>query len=956
MRILERIHTQSPTPFVYAATLHNSLNAMTLLQNAVLFLCLLATVRSGHDTEAICSWEDFELPAPGEWVEPVLYDIHLDVHMREPWTVTGESAVDVIVRQPTDCIVINSVGIDIEEAKAKGFGSADLSYNEELQQVTLEFDKPLTAGNHTLLFQFRYAIEKGLDGFYRSTYVQDGEDKIIAVTQFEPMGARKAFPSFDEPNIRSNFDISITTGSEYTVLSNMPPAEVKKSNGRKTWVFERTPPMPTYLIAFLVGELGTKTTTIPPYDAQDGVIETPNYWYGGQGPRTLSVSGNPEQEEDTVFALESAARVLLALEDSFKMAYALPHMQMVGVSDFSAGAMENWGLLMYRGDLILASDTTSYLTKQAISTTVAHEIVHQWFGNLVTIDWWSSLWVKESLTTLFEFLAGDAANPEQDVMVDFQANVLRGSFDEGLEDPIAHSRDDTQSLDDIDAIYTTVTYEKGASILYMLRQWVDRNESSKILNPMFDSSSQFMDTVRAYLYNFSYDSVSSEQLVDFWGESLGMDVHGMLQSWLYEPGYPVVLIDRDPETGDVRLEQRRMLDNHTFADACDENKLWWIPVAFRTSMAPEEVQWTEFDTCQSTVPIARLPDDAWIDVNTGSFGHYRVVYDSNLTAKLIEAVAVPGALSDIDVVSLQEDLAALPGDGRIDAFIQLIEAIQSRSLTDRLSYQGALRSMVSLARRLNCSEDLGRYSTKFIYEPMLESPVPGYPNLLGRDVLGVGELSEEFPTSILTLKAEVLGLIGYLERAPVSTAEFQEYFDQILDETPENDLDVSSYFYIMSQVLRNGSQQALDKAVETSRTTNDASLKKEILKAIPFFPNQTKVLELAFSPSIRGQDALSLIRNTAKNPSSGLRCTEWVAENFEQLFNKIGPYLGSGLASACVKYVTDERAIKTLENIVEVSPESVEDVESAIAKVQSNRASVELFQDVCQIVSENLTR
>lgn len=926
---------------------------MSFLQTVVLTLWLLATVLAATDPKnSTCLWDDFELPTS---VEPVLYDIHLDVRMREPWTVKGESTIDVIVHQPTNCIVLNSVGIDIKDAKARGHGSADLMYKEELQQVTLEFAKPLPVGNQTLLFQFRYVMEEALDGFYRSTYVQDGEDKTIAVTQFESVAARKAFPSFDEPGIRSNFDISITTDPKYTVISNMPPEDVIKSNGRKTWVFERTPPMPTYLVAFLVGELGTRTTTVAPYDAQNGVIQTPKYWFGGQGPRTLSVSGNPEQEEDTVYALDSAAKVLLALEDSFKIAYALPNMHMVGLSDFSAGAMENWGLLMYRGDLILASGTTSYLGKQAISTTVAHEIVHQWLGNLVTIDWWSSLWVKESFTTLFEFLAGDAANPEQGVMIDFQSDVLRGSFNEKLEDPIARSREDTQTSDVIDASYTTVTYEKGASILYMLRQWVDRHDSSQILNPMLDSTSQFMNAVRAYLYNFSYEAVSSEQLVEFLGESLGMDVPDMLQSWLYEPGYPVVLVRRDPENGKVWLEQRKMNENATFSDSCDENNVWWIPVAFRTSLAPEEVQWTEFDSCQTTAPIAILPDDAWIDVNTGSFGHYRVVYDSNLTTKLIEAVPVPGALSDIDVVSFMQDLTALPGDGRIDAFIQLIQTIQSRSIAERLSYSEALSSMVSLGRRLNCSEDLGRYTTKFIYEPMLELPVPEYPDLVGRDIFGVEELSEQFPTNILMLKSEVLNLIGYLDGAPLNSADFEDYFDQILQETTENDLDVSSYFYIMSQILRNGSQVALDKAVETLQSTNDASLKTEILRAIPFFPNQSQVLELALSTSIRSQDTLKLIRNTAKNPSTGLRCTEWVADNFEQLFNKVGSYLGSGLASACVNYVTDERAIEALGKIAEGSPGSVKDVESAIAKVQSNRASVELFQDVCPMVSEILT-
>ena len=851
--------------------------------------------------------------------------------------------------------MLNSVGINITEAGAQDLGSAGLSYDKQLEQVTLIFDRPLQAGNHTLFFQFKYEMEKALDGFYRSTYIQDGEEKTIAVSQFESVAARKAFPCFDEPSSRSEFEITITTDKKYTVLSNMPPVQVMESKTRKAWLFERTAPMPTYLLAFLVGELSTRMTTIPPYEAQAGVEKTPKYWVGGENPRNLSVSGNPTQLKDTEYGLDSAAKLLLAMEDSFKVAYALPNMKLVGLADFGAGAMENWGLLTYRASLILASDSTSFLGKQQILTTIAHEIAHQWFGNLVTLEWWNSLWVKESWATLFQYLAADIVDPEGGTMIEFESGVLRSSFNENLKEPIARSRNETNSPGDIRALYNTVVYQKGASIVYMLRQWVDRNESSQILNPMLDSSSSFMDAVRTYLYNFSYEAVSSEQLLESFGESLGMDIPGMMQSWLYEPSYPVVLVRRRQETGQVWLEQRPMLNNATFGNLCDENRAWWIPVAFRTSMAPEQVVWTEFEGCQSSAPIVTLPDDAWIHVNTGSYGHYRVVYDSHLMGKLMEAVTIPGALQDVDLLSLMQDVTALPANGRIGAFISLTQMLKDRPITDNLSYTQALRGMISLAHRLNCSENLNSYSRRFIYEPMLELPVPAYPNLIGRDVLGVQKLTEEVPANIQLLRSNLLGLIGSLDGPPAIETDFQGYFDQILDGTIGQDIDPSSYFFIMNQVMRSGSQDALDKAVKTLQTTNDASLKVEILKAIPYFPNQTHILELALSPSIRGQDVLGLIGRTGRTPSTGLRCTEWVAENFEQLSAKVGSSLGSGLESVCISFVTDERAISALEKIAEASPESLTNVENAIAKVRQNRASIKEIQGVCSIVSDILS-
>lgn len=195
------------------------------LKIIALAVCLFGSLVAAND-ESICSWDEFELPIKWDWVEPVVYRIELDVLMREPWTVSGVSEIDVVVNQPTKCVVLNSVGINISEASATEFGPADLSFNQQEGQVTLLFESPLSAGNHTLRFRFTYETQRTLDGFYRSIYTVDGVEKIIALTQFEVMAARKAFPCFDQPNMRSEFELSVVADEEYTVLSNMPTMKV----------------------------------------------------------------------------------------------------------------------------------------------------------------------------------------------------------------------------------------------------------------------------------------------------------------------------------------------------------------------------------------------------------------------------------------------------------------------------------------------------------------------------------------------------------------------------------------------------------------------------------------------------------------------------------------------------------------------------------------------------------
>ena len=311
------------------------------------------------------------------------------------------------VNEDSTSISLNTLDLDIHTTKVTS-GSTDISsspnvsYDADSQITKVTFDKPLKAGNTAQLLQtFTGTLNDKMAGFYRSSYKdKDGNKKYIATTQMEPTDARRAFPSFDEPALKATFDITLVADKQLTCLSNM---DVKSEHdvtssisgtAKKAVKFSRTPLMSTYLLAFIVGELN--------------VIETANFRV------PVRVYATPASDiEHGRFSLELAARTLDFYEKTFDSPFPLPKMDMVAIPDFSAGAMENWGLVTYRVvDLLFDEKTSGALTKQRVAEVVQHELAHQWFGNLVTMDFWDGLWLNEGFATWMSWYSCDKFYPE----------------------------------------------------------------------------------------------------------------------------------------------------------------------------------------------------------------------------------------------------------------------------------------------------------------------------------------------------------------------------------------------------------------------------------------------------------------------------------------------------------------------------------------------------------------
>uniref|UniRef100_A0A8C3AVF5 Leucyl/cystinyl aminopeptidase n=1 Tax=Cyclopterus lumpus TaxID=8103 RepID=A0A8C3AVF5_CYCLU len=592
-------------------------------------------------------WAQLRLPRS---IHPLSYDLTLDPDL-DNMTFTGRTVISMSVLHNTKLIVLHSSHLNITKATFKpGDGEARdvtvLEYKPR-QQIAVKFSEELKTGQYCVLtLDYSANLSHTYDGFYNSSYTDtDGNKRVLAATQFEPLAARKAFPCFDEPSFKATFLIRISRKPTYLTLSNMPQAKsTPLLNGLIQDEFEKTiVNMSTYLVAFIVANF----TPISSH-----VSET-----------QVSVYSVPDKKEQTDYALDTACKLLEFYNDFFEITYPLKKLDLVAIPDFLAGAMENWGLITFRETSLLVGKQSSNLEKQVVASVVAHELAHQWFGNLVTMRWWNDLWLNEGFATYMQYMSLQTVLPQLDIGNLFLAVRFRALDDDALNSSHAVSMD-VNKPEQVEEMFDSVSYEKGASILLML-------------NASLPGDQQFRKGIIQYLKQFSGLNTDTN---DLWNSLTQVfsaqhpNVSEMMSSWTSQKGFPLVTVSR--KGGQVTLTQEHFL--LTSDNATQTSSLWNIPVTYVTdncSLAPECRQMFNLKTKSGKTQKSVK----WLKLNYRNTGFYIVDYGDEGWAALISALSNNvSVLTQEDRASLIHNIFALSRLGRV-SFHQVLNLLKYMS-------------------------------------------------------------------------------------------------------------------------------------------------------------------------------------------------------------------------------------------------------------------------------------
>ena len=484
-------------------------------------------------------------------VVPISYDIQLKPNI-EKRTFTGSETVALDVRKPAKTITLNANTIAIGSAKLLGSNgqveqAAAIKIDASLQIATLTFQKEIVPGAYQLLLDFSGTINQSGQGLFYATYQEEasGAKKTMLGTQMEANDARRLFPCWDEPAFRAKFRLTTTVPANFTAISNMPVESETNTPEGKEVRFAETPPMPSYLVVFCAGELDAI------YGEADGV--------------KIGIVTTKGKAETGRYALESAEKILHYFDEYFGIKYPLPKLDLIAVPGGFGGAMENWGgIVFYESILLFDPAKSSEETKESIFEVTAHEMAHQWFGDLVTMAWWDNLWLNEGFASWMGTKCSDHFNPQWQVWLRANAAKQRAMATDALSSthPIQQP---VKTESEADSAFDEITYQKGQSFLRMLESYLGEED--------------FRAGIRSYMQAHKFSNSTTADLWNALGEASKKPVGALAASWTEQPGLPLVSVSAG-KSGLTTSQER-----FTVHQKNPKPLEWKIPIAWRDVQA-----------------------------------------------------------------------------------------------------------------------------------------------------------------------------------------------------------------------------------------------------------------------------------------------------------------------------------------------------------------------------------
>ncbi len=787
-------------------------------------------------------------------VIPSHYDLRLRPDL-EAEQFTGSVGIDVAVSEPTEQFVCNADGLAISAATIEVDGVAHpaaIELDAEHERVTFTLSEPVPAGQARLEITFEGSFNEQLVGFYLSRFSDaEGNDAKLATTQFEATHARKAFPCWDEPSFKATFAITMDIDEAHQAVSNA--AEVAQrplGDGRKEVAFAPTISMSTYLVAFVVGPL----VMTDPVDV-DGV-----------DLRVIHVAGN---EHLTAFGLDAGAFGLRYFAEYFGIGYPGDKCDLVAIPDFAFGAMENLGCITFREVLLLIDPQQASLPElQRNADVIFHELAHMWFGDLVTMQWWNGLWLNEAFATFMEMKATDAYRPEWARWTDFAISRAAAFDTDGLTAtrPIEF---EVVSPEEAEAMFDILTYEKGASVVRMLEQYLGEDP--------------FREGIRRYISTHAYGNTDTGDLWDALEQTTGEPVRAIMDGWIFQGGCPAISV---AETNDgLTLSQAPMA--YAGSPPSDESRDWMSPLSWREVPDPVPADYdpavaNNHRILLSSNPETIAPADGLAVVNANANGFVRVAYDPQMLGRLGD-VAID-ALNPAERFSLVDDAWASVLADRLasPSFANLLESLSAE--TDTSVVQRIIGGWRSLDRWV--SGDARDELRSIVHDALAPT------------LASVGlEPSEDDDDRRRQLRAELVKALATL----ANDGELQRYGAELLARSVQDPSSVDSALVptAVSIVAASGDESDFDSFVQRWREADTPQAEMRYLYALAEFDEPTTastVRTLITDRDVRSQNAGLLINRMIGQRETGRDSFAWVRDNWDFL----NDYLPTSMISRMV--------------------------------------------------------
>ena len=789
-------------------------------------------------------------------VVPVQYTITLTPDLANA-TFSGVERINVNIEQPTNSITLNAAELKFQSVAIFPNGTRQtgaVSLDPDKEQATLTFPDTLAAGTATLEIHFTGILNNELRGFYLSK----AEGRRYAVTQFEPTDARRAFPCFDEPAFKAVFAITLVIPKNDTAISNGPIVSDKPGPGpsQHTLEFSATPKMSTYLVAFLVGQFQCTAGT------SDGV--------------SIRVCATPEKAAYTPYALSVAKFALHYYDNYFGIPYPLKKLDLIAIPDFEAGAMENFGAITYREtDLLLDPKTASVGAKENVAIVVTHEMAHQWFGDLVTMEWWNNIWLNEGFATWMETKAVAAMHPEwkmpQVVAGEEQStlNLDAQPTTRSIRAPLANTPAE------INQLFDGITYYKASDVLLTVENY---------LGP-----EMFQKGVHAYLTAHEYGNATAQ---DFWNaqsETSHKPVDKIMQSLVLEPGEPILTFGA-PSGGRVSVTQKRFFLNPDSTAPADEK--WTLPVCFKTGSGGQDCEVLGPDAASLRIPQASL-----LYANARGKGYYRSAYAPAQYSVLVDQVET--GLDPSERISLAGDEWA-----RVRA--------NQATVGDYLNLAAALKADQNAQVISSALSPIGTIDDDLAATPAERDALAAWiRRTLEPEYIKLGPPSSSDSPDKRQLRASLFRVLGYYGKDPTVLADANHITQQYL--ANPGSVDPTLGQTALAVAAEHGNEQLFDQLQNVYETSNNPEFQEGALRMLAEFENPVLVrraLSFAVSGKVRNQDAAIQLAIALEMPESRQEAWDYIKNNWDkvqaQLTTTMGSILVEGTGGFCSVAARDD--------------------------------------------------